>query len=326
MKKITQITEEQASKFGEWVDMWVKIGLSTESADFDTATEAALKAYRLCNLNKPQIILRMSSPYGATIGGTLAWMFLKESGRAQVRAQVGDQVWAQVRDQVWAQVRDQVWAQVRAAVYNDRGGSFWANWCAFVSFIRDVLGWQNPILERFEIDEQLTKNCGWVWWHENVLAISDRPCKLERDDRGRLHCEDGPAIAYRDGWSLYYWHGVAVSAQVIERSEEITTGMIDSEDNAEVRRVMMERYGEGRYLEDSGATLINEGTLGKLYRREFDDDEPLVMVRVINSTPEPDGSSKAYWLEVPPDMSTAHQAIAWTFGMTESEYAPSIET
>jgi hypothetical protein len=118
-KKITKLTDEQESRFSEWSQKWIDIGLSTEPADFDKATEAALKAYELCNLNKPMVVLRMSSPYAATIGGTMAWMYLKELSKkfdlkAQVRDQVWDQVGDQVWDQVWDQVRDQVWDQVRA--------------------------------------------------------------------------------------------------------------------------------------------------------------------------------------------------------------------
>jgi hypothetical protein len=56
------------------------------------------------------------------------------------------------------------------------------------------------------------------------------------------------------------------------------------------------------------------------------DDEPLQMVRVKNSTPEPDGSYKHYFLRVPPDIATARAAVAWTFGFSSDEYDPSIES
>jgi len=46
-KKITKLTPEQEARFPEFVKKWVDIGLSTEPADFDAATEAALKAYAL---------------------------------------------------------------------------------------------------------------------------------------------------------------------------------------------------------------------------------------------------------------------------------------
>jgi hypothetical protein len=49
-------------------------------------------------------------------------------------------------------------------------------------------------------------------------------------------------------------------------------------------------------------------------------------VHVVNSSPEPDGSYKEYFLRVPPTMTRARQAIAWTFGLTEEEYEPLSET
>jgi hypothetical protein len=51
------------------------------------------------------------------------------------------------------------------------------------------------------------------------------------------------------------------------------------------------------------------------------------MVRVDNSTPEPDGSRKPYWLRVPPTVQSAREAVAWTFGVEHPEqYQPLRET
>jgi len=246
-------------------------------------------------------------------------------------------------------------------VYNDRGGAFWASWCAYVSFMRDVLGWQDPVIEKFEIDEQLTRSCGWVWWHENVLAISDRPESLHRDNQGRLHNLAGPSIRYRDGWSLWHHHGVLVPQRVIEQPETLTVPQIESEQNSEVRRVMLERFGQERFLRDSGAELVHEDECGKLYRKDLAGDEPLVMVRVLNPTPEPDGTLsegearqafgdaavehnlsamvrigfaakferprfKEYFLRVPPTVRTAREAVAWTFDLPPDQYRPDIQT
>jgi len=363
--KITKVTPEQAARFEEWAERWIKIGLSTEPADFARATEAALKAYALCNLNRPMVILRMASPYAATLGGAIAWAILREifgnkkkvgsqvesqvrsqalsqvwsqvesQVRSQVRSQVESQVGSQVGSQVWSQVRSQVrsqvWSQVESGISNDRGGAFWASWGACVSFIRDVLGWEDPTLERFAIDEALIESCGWVWWHENVLAISDRPEFINRDAAGRLHCEAGPSISYRDGWSLWHWHGVAVPQWIIEEPGRIAPDKIDAESNAEVRRVLIERFGRARYLQAGNAKLLAEdtdiyGRPRKLWLKEIRGDEPLVMIQVVNSTPEPDGSMKDYFLRVPPAMGTPQEAVAWTFGMSAEAYRTTIET
>jgi hypothetical protein len=37
------------------------------------------------------------------------------------------------------------------------------------------------------------------------------------------------------------------------------------------------------------------------------------MLEVENSTPEPDGSHKPYFLRVPPEVRTARETLAWTF-------------
>ncbi len=50
------------------------------------------------------------------------------------------------------------------------------------------------------------------------------------------------------------------------------------------------------------------------------------MVKVVNSTPEPDGTRRSYYLRVPPDTRTAKAGIAWTFGLDESEYQPLVQT
>ena len=211
-----------------------------------------------------------------------------------------------------------------------------------MSFFRDVCGWRDPVLERFEIDEALMTACGWTWWHKNVLAISDRPCLINRDDRGRLHSDSGPSIAYRDGWALYRWHGVAVEPLVIEHPEQISVAMIEKESNAEVRRVLIERYGETRYIIDSGLKPIARDDFGELYRKDFGDDEPLVYVKVKNSTAEPDGSFRDYFLSVNPSHydgaagEVPQAAIASTWRTTAEgkelffnrykDYRPGIET
>ena len=72
--------------------------------------------------------------------------------------------------------------------------------------------------------------------------------------------------------------------------------------------------------------MISEYAGGALLHAEIDDDEPLVMVRVVNSSPEPDGTHKTYFIRVNPEMTDARTAVAWTFGLSADEYDPVMET
>jgi hypothetical protein len=123
------------------------------------------------------------------------------------------------------------------------------------------------------------------------------------------------------GDRFWFWQGVRVPQNVIEAPEAITVAEIDAEANAEVRRIMVERYGTSRFLVDGGAKEMARDERGILYRREFPGDEPLVMVRVQDAT-----DKREYFLRVPPAMKTPTEAIAWSFEMTPEQYAPKAET
>jgi hypothetical protein len=131
------------------------------------------------------------------------------------------------------------------------------------------------------------------------------------------------------------WGRVAVPDLVIWNPDQIEIGMIEEEPNVEVRRILIDRYGAARFLQDSGAAEIDrietteiQGLRGAiLYRKDMGDrEEPIVMVAVQNSTAESDGAYKRYWLRVPPQVQTCREAVAWTFGMSESNYRPTLET
>jgi hypothetical protein len=199
---------------------------------------------------------------------------------------------------------------------------------------------QLPEYEKFAHYEDAAVHGGPRFMHRKFCIVSDRPEVIRKDDRHRPHCEDGPFLRWRDGWALYAIRGTRVPADVIENPASVTVERINAEQNAEIRRVMLERYGWGRYIEDSGAKELHRDEFGTLYRQELAGDEPLVMVAVDNSTLEPDGTRKRYFLRVHPELRplradgtmgnpqtpTAHNAVASTFGMTGDQYHPVLET
>jgi hypothetical protein len=115
-------------------------------------------------------------------------------------------------------------------------------------------------------------------------------------------------------------------ADFIDGLDALTPERIGAETNAELRRVMLERYGFDRYLAETGAKPISRDDAGVLWRIDLPGDEPVVMVEVVNSTPEPDGTHLTYWLRVPPRTRTAHEGVAWTFGLSPGEYQPLKQT
>jgi hypothetical protein len=141
-------------------------------------------------------------------------------------------------------------------------------------------------------------------------------------ERGQLHRWDGcPAAWWPNGQTkLYVWRGVYMTQAAGERSHELTPRRIAGWANAERRRVAIERMGGMEaFLQAGGATLVAQDDFGRLWRTSFQiDGEPYTAVEVVNSTAEPDGSHRRYFLRVPPKSRTARQAVAWTFGFTSA--------
>ena len=276
--------------------------------------------------------------------------------RGAVGDAVGGAVGRAVDGAVDGAVRGAVWEVIRRAYGHYLGGQFWVSrWYwggAFTSFFREIckLDLVGDLWDRGRAYEATMKSACWWYPHKHFVMVCQRPTTIQLElvdpqrQRGwnshRMHCETGPSVAWPDGWGLWYWHGVRVTQQIVERPETITIKQIDAEQNAEVRRVMIERYGQSRYLIDSGAIAIHSDDWGTLYRKEIADDEPLVMVKVVNSTAEPDGSHKDYFLRIDPQCRpmladgqfgkpqklTARNAIASTFGLTGDQYRPVRQT
>jgi hypothetical protein len=190
------------------------------------------------------------------------------------------------------------------------------------------LGVKFPPELAYKINVWLREGTACHWWlpFQKIAIVCDRPRVLAVDGPGRLHSLAGPALAYGDGTALYAIHGVPVPEVIITRPDLITVHEIRAELDVEVRRVMIERYGIGRYLSDAGAVVIHEDRTGKLWYLDSPVNEQLVVVEVVNSTAEPDGTFKTYFLRVPPETRDASGAVAWTFGLAPQEYRPLVET
>jgi hypothetical protein len=169
----------------------------------------------------------------------------------------------------------------------------------------------------------LAKVAGWWWPFEGACIITERPCVLKRDNSLRLHCEDGHAIQYPDGWGVYAWHGVRIPGWMVENKSQITPETINEEQNAELRRVMLEIYGFERWVHETGASVVAEdvnlGLPRKLYLAKVA-GEPVNVLCVENHSLEPDGSRRRFHLGMPTTVSTPHEAVALSFGFNPAHY------
>lgn len=350
----------------------MKIGLSTDPMDIESAIHHLGNAYKASKLSKPAACLFYSSPVaGSYVASYLknryffsilklvlhirenklttkqemieaADLYIDKFYKPRTRSLVLTLDQQKTLSEVMLEraLREVSPIDARNELSNAMFGQHEAGWLGFYETLRDF-GVKDcrkltPMIE-------FAKCAGWTWCYQDIAIITDRPALFRRDELGRPHSLEGPALAYRDGTKLYAIHGVKVPPFVVEEPSRITAEMISRLSNAEVRRVMLDRFGWSRYLEESGAELIDSiegdqsskvedirlarlyrnGLKGAcLYRKEIPGDEPLVMVRLMNSTPEPDGSIKPYLLRVPPETRTCLEAVAWINWKEPDTYRP----
>jgi hypothetical protein len=125
--------------------------------------------------------------------------------------------------------------------------------------------------------------------------------------------------------SALRWRGVRVGERLAFAPHTISGAEILAQPNAEVRRVMMERIGSERFLEEVGAKVLDRDTDAggerTLVRVDLPDDEPFVAVCV--GCPS---TGRRYTLRVPPTITRAQAASAWLAGFDDAGlYRPVIE-
>lgn len=188
---------------------------------------------------------------------------------------------------------------------------YWFLWyCSYVVMYRfaDHIGIEMD-REKLDIFMKWNRCCPFVIFNEDTVYVSKKLTKLELNDRQQLHCEDGMACQFEDGWGAYVINNVDVDEQIVMRPETQTIKQIREEQNEEVKRIRIERFGWGRYFDEIKAKLIHErandieGTKEFLFRS--DKDNMTALMCICPST------RKEFILEVPPETKTCEEAQEW---------------
>ena len=292
MNKIQKLTAEQKALLPVYTDKWRKIGLSTEPCNRILAEQAVKEAYLIAGLKPPEKFVWCDSPLSLVITDNL----LKNKSKDSVRASV----WDSVRDSVGDSVGDSVWDSVRASVY----GSQDACWLGFYNFFLEVLNLN--VVEKLKPLMNLAENCGWWIPRKNICILSEKPVRCNLLE-GVIHSEDDPAVGYKDGFCVWAINGVKVDEQVVLHPKTQTLEQINSEENEEVKRIRIERYGWTDYLEQSGAEVLET----KIIRLNSDTTwmESLMQLNDIKVLCTYDPSTgRLYVLEVDPRCKTCQDA------------------
>ena len=123
-----------------------------------------------------------------------------------------------------------------------------ASWLAVADFFATVF--DNEDCKKLSGLMQAVSSTGYIWIRPDKVIFCDRPEISKYDDRGRPHCEDGPALKYRDGFTHYAIHGIAVPEKYITTpANQIDFADLIQEPNAAVRMAVIEKFGFRRLMD-----------------------------------------------------------------------------
>lgn len=199
-----------------------------------------------------------------------------------------------------------------------------AAWLGALQYLHDVCGLVRQAGPAEGLWE-LARSACWMAPHERICWLIRRPTLIRCDANGRLHAADGPALRFGTGTAVHAWKGIIVPGRLIERPDTIDVRAIDAAHDPQIRRCMIDIMTPQRFIEEGGAHRITEDDAGILWRQRWR-WEAWAAVEVINGTPEPDGTHKRYFLQVPPTVRTPREGVAWTYGLSERQYRPVMRT
>jgi hypothetical protein len=350
-----RLTRSQMREVANLRTRWAAAAACAEPADRLAAEAAVERAYRAARLQPPTILwcdgpLQFAEAWRETNAGDIGGNVRREICERPLAAVVifaESRLSLSIRHAVVNATRSPasttvaVNEAVNAAIQETRPlfwTRLWSGWGSRVRRFRDS-GWGQPDYAWLAACEYFAQLCefedhggfqaavdvaltsGWVVPYERVCWLGERPTALKVDDRGRLHSAAGPALSYRDGLSIYMWKGVQVPDWMIEQPSLITPSFIERHPDFLLRRCMIEILTPAKYVANGGAIPVAKDETGVLWRKQWWNNDAWAAVEVVNGTAEPDGSFKHYFLQVPPHVRSPREAVAWSYGLTEAEYA-----
>jgi hypothetical protein len=221
---IEKLTDAQVSKMDDYVDEYVKIGLSTDNSISEEQIKIDINDLyvNLLNKAKPEQIVIVESPKAA-------WDYIcKETGKNL------------------------------SFVWPFLSGSFDSNIFAFYDFFMNELGVkiEEKLEEKYQIWKK-TLNFGLVYPFDDVCIVTRKPDFISKKGNV-LHNETGPAIKYRDGFNIYMLNGVRMTKEYVETPwDKLDPKCILKEENAEVRRELVRKIGIERFIKGTNAECID---------------------------------------------------------------------
>ena len=180
--------------------------------------------------------------------------------------------------------------------------------------VRELAG--NPIFDCLPLD--------------GLCIVSRMPIQLQVDDHQRLHAIHESAIRFADGYLQFFFNGSVLGREFFHASGVFRWERILRAGNNRWRRTLLAslEFEELKKLLElelvDHSSISEKGGPLKLWAPSTTEAFNLVPAHFLEVVCP--STKNRHILTVPPDVSSARGAVAWTFGRTQREYWPDLES
>ncbi|BAY86608.1 hypothetical protein NIES267_61180 [Calothrix parasitica NIES-267] len=356
---IEKLTPEQEALIPIIRDEWIKIALDTSPTNKQKAEAAIKLAYQGCK--PPKEILWFDNPLSAVIwiasnrkslGDFFQSNFVPDEVSPCIQeniidAAINSRVSCKVKQLIYVDVLDDIYCVlsnlrqilsdaiddcfpydiyekdnykdedfefIEDAIYNCPQGIWQIHELAYYAYF-NAIGIDFPQLIAWW---STARECGCWWCFENFAVVTPKPSEINLDEDYQLHAEGKPAVNY-DGFKIYANHGTIIPKKYgqIHPSKWKAEWLL-SEKNAELRRILIQEIGYYRICQELQAVELDkwqEYTLLKI-NQNIDIESIHLLTMICPST------DNIHILRVPPDITSAREAMAWiNWGIHPEEFA-----
>lgn len=138
---------------------------------------------------------------------------------------------------------------------------YWASFYAYYeTFVQLEIITQEQFPKYFELRKFIESNIFMTIEFENAIIVCEKPAFVKKNDLG-MHCIDGPAIKWEDGYGQYYINGRSMPSWIFGK---ITKEQFLSEPNEDIKAgiyEIVEAKGEGSMLIFLDAKEVDRQTI-----------------------------------------------------------------
>jgi hypothetical protein len=235
MSKIEKLTPEQESKLDSQREKWLSKIFNYEfynNHDAERTEISMKKLYKFCELAEPEVIL-LDSPMACQI---------------EVNRLLGNET--------------RVYEPFSAYINADD-----TSWLSFYEYFLDNFDFMEEHRENFNLISECVENSYLQIQMDKVCIVSKYPKKIIRNSNNDLHCTNGYAIEFADGYGQHYINGRFIEEEIFNECDSLINAKISFHKNtnedirAAIITIIKENFGNQGLLDMLDAVMVDEKTI-----------------------------------------------------------------